>query len=260
MDYRLSDHHLDPPEWAPMGTEKTIRLPNSWWCYDPLTSAPPVNDLPALSRGYITFGCLNNPLKLNELTFNAWSKVLQALPTSRLLVMTEPGQAAERVRARLGALGVSNDRLELVHRMPRTEYLRYHHRFDIAIDTFPYNGHTTTLDGLFMGVPTLTAPGETTFSRGGLSLLSTVGLSDFVATDLNSLANKAVEIASDFSRLAALRASLRDRMQRSPLMDAPLYARGMESAYRQMWHQWCSSSPSPDTSGEGTEGVGGRTL
>jgi protein O-GlcNAc transferase len=240
MDYRFSDSHLDPPDREPMGTEKTIRLPDSWWCYDPVTPAPPVSPLPALSSGHITFGCLNNPLKLNDLTLNVWSTILRAVPDSRLLLLTEPGKSPDRIRPRLNALGVSPDRVDFVHRLPRSEYLALYHRIDVALDTFPYNGHTTTLDALYMGVPTLTAPLETTVSRGGLSLLSTIALTDFIAPDLHSLPAKALAVTSDLPHLSTLRFSLRDRMQDSPLMNAPRYARAMEAAYRHMWRAWCT--------------------
>jgi protein O-GlcNAc transferase len=239
MDYRISDPYLDPPGSDPMSTEKTIRLPNSFWCYDPLAVEPSVNELPALSRGYLTFGCLNNFLKVNGLTLEVWSKVLRALPTSRLLLLTEPGKARNRVREKLEALGVEHDRIEFVDRMSRAEYLRCYNRFDVSIDTFPYNGHTTTLDSLWMGVPPLTAPGGTTVSRGSLSIISNLGLADLAAKNLESLPQRAIEIASDVPRLAALRASLRERMRHSPLMDGPRFARDMESAYRQMWRDWC---------------------
>jgi predicted O-linked N-acetylglucosamine transferase (SPINDLY family) len=241
MDYRISDPYLDPPGSDSMSTEKTIRLRNSFWCYDPLTAEPRVNELPALSQGYITFGCLNNFLKLNTLTLDVWSRVLRALPTSRLLLLTEPGKARQRVHENLSASGIASHRIEFLDRMPRAEYLRCYNRFDLSIDTFPYNGHTTTLDSLWMGVPPLTAPGHTTVSRGGLGILSNLGLAGLAATDLESLPRKAAELASDLPRLAALRASLRDNMRRSPLTDGPRFARDMESAYRHMWRRWCQT-------------------
>jgi protein O-GlcNAc transferase len=127
----------------------------------------------------------------------------------------------------------------LLDRQTRIKYLQLYHRFDLCIDTFPYNGHTTTLDSVWMGVPPLTALGNTTVSRGGYSIMSNLGLADLCAADLESLPQKALEITSDLPKLAALRAGLRERMRTSPLMDAPRFARDMEAAYRQMWREWC---------------------
>ena len=241
MDYRISDPYLEAPGHEGMATEKTVCLPHSFWCYDPLSTGPAINPLPALARGYITFGCLNNFMKVNDLTLGVWSKVLAALPTSRLILLTEPGRSRQRVAEKLTALGVHPDRVRYVDRMPRDDYLRFFNEFDLSIDTFPTNGHTTTLDSLWMGVPPLTTPGETTIARGGWSMLSNLGLQDLAAKDLDSLPQKALEMTSDLNSLAALRSSLRDRMLRSPLMDGPRFAWDMESAYRQMWTQWCNS-------------------
>ena len=241
MDYRISDPFLNPPGDDALSTEKTIRLPHSFWIYDPLSREPHVNELPALTNGYVTFGCLNNFVKVNELTLSAWADVLRAVPGSRLLLLTPIGKARDRVRDTFTRLGIDLSRIELLDRQTRMNYLRRYHRFDLCIDTFPYNGHTTTLDSVWMGVPPLTAIGNTTVSRGGFSILSNLGLADMCAIDLQSLPHKAVELTSDLPKLAAVRAGLRGRMQTSPLMDAPRFARDMESAYRQMWREWCAS-------------------
>jgi protein O-GlcNAc transferase len=239
MDYRVSDPYLDPPGNDALSTEKTIRLPHTFWIYDPLTREPSVNELPALTNGFITFGCFNNFVKVSELTLNTWAAVLGALPDSRLLLLTLPGSARNRIRESFQRRGIDLSRIELMDRQTRMNYLKLHHRFDLCIDTFPYNGHTTTLDSVWMGVPPLTAPGETTVSRGGFSILSNLGLADLAATDLASLPQKAIEIASELPKLAAVRASLREQMRVSPLMSAPEFVRDMESAYRRMWRAWC---------------------
>ena len=244
MDYRISDPYLDPPADDPHSTEKTIRLPHSFWCYDPLTIEPAVNPLPALSNGYVTFGCLNNFVKVTEQTLSDWAAVLHAVPGSRLLLLTPPGESRNRIRGSFERMGIDLSRIELLDRQTRIKYLRLYHRFDLCIDTFPYNGHTTTLDSVWMGVPPLTAVGNTTVSRGGFSILSNLGLSDLCAADLESLPRKAIELAGDLPKLAALRAGLRERMRTSPLMDAPRFARDMEAAYRRMWREWCVASPS----------------
>ncbi|HWY88037.1 MAG TPA: hypothetical protein VNX28_14995, partial [Gemmataceae bacterium] len=118
-------------------------------------------------------------------------------------------------------------------------------RIDVALDPFPYGGGTTTCDALWMGVPVVSLAGQTAVGRGGLSLLSNIGLVDLVANDVEQYIRIAVELAADLPRLRALRAGLRERLQRSPLMDAPRFARNIEKAFRDMWHRWCGRPVSP---------------
>jgi protein O-GlcNAc transferase len=240
IDYRLSDPHLDPPgEHDEFYTEKTIRLADSFWCYDPLIDDVRINELPALTNGFISFGCLNNFCKITAVTLDLWAKVLNAIPTSRLIVLTPRGSARSELIAGLKSRGIEPTRIEPIDRLPRETYFAAYNRFDLCLDTFPYNGHTTTLDSLWMGVPPITMAGETAVSRGGLSLLSNMELAEFVARSPDQLVDIARRVASDFSLLAEVRGALRRRMQSSPLMDAPRFARNIESVYRRMWLAWC---------------------
>jgi predicted O-linked N-acetylglucosamine transferase (SPINDLY family) len=136
--------------------------------------------------------------------------------------------------------GVTPERLEFVPFQVRDQYMDAYRQLDVILDTFPYNGHMTTCDALWMGVPVVTLAGEMPVSRGGLSLLSTVGLQELVAFSEDDFVRIAVELACDPPRLAALRAGLRARMLASPLMDAPRFARNVEAAYRSMWERWCA--------------------
>ena len=183
IDYRLSDPHLDPVGTDAFYVEKTVRLPETFWCYDPLTSEPAVNALPALSTGYVTFGCLNNFAKVTDATIELWAKVLGRVGTSRLILLAPKGSARSGVLDAFSAHGIDPSRIEFVGRQPRAAYLATYRRIDLCLDTFPYNGHTTTLDSLWMGVPPITLAGATSVSRGGLSLLSNLQLRDFVAKD-----------------------------------------------------------------------------
>jgi predicted O-linked N-acetylglucosamine transferase (SPINDLY family) len=242
IDYRLTDPYLDPPgqhdDWY---TETSIRLPHSFWCYDPLTDRPAVNDLPALSTGHVTFGCLNNFCKVNDGVLQLWARVLGAVPGSRLLVLADPGSHCQRVHGRFAQLGIAAERVEFIAKCRRAEYLKLYHRIDIGLDTVPYNGHTTSLDSLWMGVPVVTLVGQTVVGRAGLSQLSNVGLPELVAYSHEEYVEVATGLASDLGRLADLRRGLRARMQRSPLMDAPAFARGIEAAYRTVWRRWCGA-------------------
>jgi predicted O-linked N-acetylglucosamine transferase (SPINDLY family) len=242
-DYRLSDPFLDPPESnTDVYTERTIRLPDSFWCYDPLTDTPDVSALPAIASGRITFGCLNNFRKVNEGVLRLWTKVLAAVPKSRLLLMAPPGRPRERVRAIFEEGRVERDRIELVDRSGRLDYLAKYRDIDICLDTFPYNGHTTSLDALWMGVPTVTLCGETVVGRAGVSQAMNVGLPELIATTEDELVRVASSLAGDLEHLSELRRTLRERMKQSPLMDGARFARGVEAVYRDIWRRFCEKA------------------
>jgi protein O-GlcNAc transferase len=241
VDYRLSDPRLDPPQFDRHYRERTLRLDDSFWCYDPLTEPLPITPLPAERRGHLTLGCLNNPCKLTERTLDLWEGVLRALPTARLELLAPPGRQRARLLERLGARGVAAARVSFVEFRPRAQYLREYQDIDFGLDTFPYNGHTTSLDALWMGVPIVTRVGGTSVGRGGLSQLHHLGLRHLAAESDEAFVAAARDLASDLPRLAALRADLRARMARSPLMDAERFARSIERAYRLAWRAHCAS-------------------
>jgi predicted O-linked N-acetylglucosamine transferase (SPINDLY family) len=235
IDYRLSDARLDPEGFEDHYTERTLRLPDSFWCYDPLTAALPVGALPALERGHLTLGCLNNPCKLTGRTLSLWSGVMRALPTARLLLMVPEGRHRRHLIERLAARGIESQRVDFVAFRPRADYLRTYQFIDFGLDTFPYNGHTTSLDALWMGVPTVTRVGETCVGRGGLSQLHQLGLTELAAHSDEDFVDIAVALGTDLPRLVSLRASLRARLVSSPLMDGARFARHIEAAYRTAW-------------------------
>jgi protein O-GlcNAc transferase len=240
IDYRLTDPHLDPPGLDdPYYAEESIRLPDSFWCYDPLSEEPAVNALPALGNGFVTFGCLNHFAKVNADVLGLWARVLRAVDRSRLLLLAPEGPHRGHALDRLEGEGVSPDRVAFVAHQPRRPYLELYHRIDLVLDTFPYNGHTTSLDALWMGVPVVTIAGRTAVGRAGLSQLRNLGLPELIADTPEQFAEIAVGLAGDLARLAGLRGTLRGRMRGSPLMDAPRFARSIEAAYRAMWRCWC---------------------
>jgi predicted O-linked N-acetylglucosamine transferase (SPINDLY family) len=244
IDYRLSDPYLDPPGMdESIYSEKTIRLPDSFWCYDPLeerhTSA---NSLPAAKNKYITFGCLNNFCKINEGILLLWAHIMRQVEESRLKLMAKPGDHRQRTIDFLAQHGIRPGRVEFFEGRPRREYLKLYHRVDVGLDSFPYNGHTTSLDSLWMGVPVVTLVGQTVVSRAGWCQLSNLGLTELAAQTPEQYVKIAVQLAGDLPRLKELRSTLRKRMEASPLMDAPRFARNIEAAYRQMWRTWCQQS------------------
>ncbi|MCL2647525.1 MAG: tetratricopeptide repeat protein [Phycisphaerales bacterium] len=250
IDYRLTDPYLDPPDGSTDAhhSEKNLRLAQSFWCYDPDPQfILPINPLPALTAsgkgGGLTFGCFNNFCKVTPPTLDLWAAVLRALPTSRLLILAPQTQYRASILRHFESQGVTPTRIEFINQQLRRDYLALYHRVDLCLDTFPYNGHTTGLDGLFMGVPTITLIGQTTVSRAGFSQLSNLNLTELAATTTTQFLQIIIDLANDLPRLAALRQSLRARMQASPLMNPQLFATSIEIAYRQAWHMLCNTHP-----------------
>jgi protein O-GlcNAc transferase len=241
MDYRLTDPYLDPADDV-VGrySETSVRLPDSFWCYDPLTGdEPAVSSLPALLRGDVSFGNFNGISKINEAVIRLWSSVLSAVDGSRMTLLAPTGRVRQAILNLFVENGVRPDRISFVETQPRLPYLKEYQRIDLVLDTFPYNGHTTTLDAFWMGVPVVSLVGETVVGRAGLSMHRHVGLADLVAHSAEQFVGIAVELSGNLARLNEMRQNLRPTMQHSPLMDFSRFARGIEAAYRGMWKEWC---------------------
>jgi len=231
--WRISDPIADPPGTDPFGPEAVLHLPTTSRLYVPPASAPPPHPLPTSRQGTFMFACLNHPGKLSEACLDTWAAILKAVPRSRLLL--QAGRSAEAVRhlsERFSRAGVSSERLELVHRMPEPDYLEAYRAVDLALDPFPFNGRATTCDALWMGVPVLSLAGNDTRSRQGQSILTNLGLPDFVASSPAQLVALAATWADQRDALADLRDSLRAMLRASALTDAATYIRHLEAAYR----------------------------
>jgi protein O-GlcNAc transferase len=247
IDYRLTDAWADPPGSADSHcTEKLIRLPKTAWCYQPLFEAQG-NPLPPSQRSgnsAITFGCFNNFLKLNEPMLQLWAEILHRVPGSRLMLKSVSYSSdAFRISTlrSFAAMGLPVDRVDLLGWSDSSaSHLTEYDRIDIALDTFPYHGTTTTCEALWMGVPVITLAGTTHLSRVGVSLLSNAGLEDLIAGSRESYVDIAVALAEDAQRLDHLRKTLRERLMNSPLMDAVGFTREVEAVCRQMFNQWAS--------------------
>jgi predicted O-linked N-acetylglucosamine transferase (SPINDLY family) len=200
------------------------------------------NALPATENGFITFGSLNNFCKVNDPLLKLWARLLSRVPKSQLVIRSKTGNNRQRALQLFVREGVAAERIKFVESRPRNEYLKLFHSLDIALDTFPYNGHTTSLDALWMGVPVTSLAGQTRVSRGGLSVLSNLGLPELVAYSEDEYVEIATHLAGNLPRLVELRRTLRARMEGSVLMDAPRFARQIEQAYRTMWRQWCAGA------------------
>jgi predicted O-linked N-acetylglucosamine transferase (SPINDLY family) len=239
MDYRLSDPFLDSPESATgCYRERTIRLARSYWCYEPCEKAPDVSASPAASNGFVTFGCLNNIVKVSPGALQIWAEILRRSPGSRLMLAAPRGVERKGLLERMQQWGLAPDQLELIDRRCWQRYMESYWSIDIGLDPFPYGGGITTLDALWMGVPVVSLSGETAVGRAGRSILSNIGLPGLVAETHGQYIEAASLLASDMARLKELRSTLRERMERSPLRDAKGHARDIEAAYCEMWRRW----------------------
>lgn len=244
IQYRLVDHFTDPPAAPAHAAEELLRLPDCFICYTPPEDAPQPAPPPSSAGSTFTFASFNEAKKISHELVTLWARVLAAVPDSRLLLKAASFENAfvrDEVTQRLASHGVAPERIEIVARIPsRAEHLAFYSRVDLALDTFPYHGTTTTCEAMWMGVPVISLLGDRHAARVGSSLLHAVGLDDLVAHSPDDYVRIASELASDRPRLTSIRASLRDRMNAGPLCDAPRFTRNLEAAYRHMWTRWCA--------------------
>ena len=246
MDYRITDNLADPPGISDdFCSEKIVRLDHGFLCYQPVKDAPEPSALPALSNGFVTFGSFNNLAKTTQKVIELWAKILLAVPNSRLIMKYKSladNDTREEVLEIFRSAGIDNvyERIELLGFTPTlSEHLKMYNRIDLALDTFPYNGTTTTCEALWMGVPVITLAGENHSARVGVSILSQVNLFEAITGDREEYLKTAVDLAMDTNRLAKLRSGLRNIVSRSPLTDGALFLRSLEAAYQKMWERWC---------------------
>ncbi|MES2991035.1 MAG: tetratricopeptide repeat protein [Pseudomonadota bacterium] len=242
IDYVLADDVCVPPGSEQFFTERVWRLPETRLCFTPPAegSTPEVTALPALRNGHITFGCFQRLPKINDAVLDVWGRVFAALPNARLLLQShQTGRPlyAEQISARLEAAGISRDRATVRGPAPRDSYLESYGEVDIVLDTFPYTGGTTTCEALWMGVPTITLTGESMIARQGVAMMSAARLPDWVAADAGQYVGKAVAFGTAVDELAQLRATLRQRIQGTPLFDIQLFAHRLGAALTGIWRE-----------------------
>ena len=246
MHYRLSDQWADPPGQEPVYTEELIRLPRGFLSYTPPKDAPAVTDTPAQKNGHLTLGSFNVLAKTTPQVVAFWAELLKTLPDAHLLLKSRAlADAATRERyfQQFTTHGIAPERLELIGwTATRQEHLALYARIDIGLDTFPYNGTTTTCEALWMGVPVIALAGDRHAARVGVSLLTRLGLPELIAQTPQDYIDIARRLSQDPHMLSALRHSLRGRIQASTLGDGVAFTRELEDAYRQLWRRWCEAS------------------
>jgi len=242
IDYRITDSIADPPGSERFFTEELVYLPDGFLCYGPGEIMPPVSEPPALRKGCVTFGSFNNSSKMNPFIIELWTRILKSNEGSCLLLKFKSGGDKEIRNMYLEQFekaGINRDRIATCGWLQPPAHLELYNQVDIALDTFPYNGTTTTCQALLMGVPVVTLVGQQHMSRVGLSILTRLGLEFFAASTPDEYVAKATALAAKVDSLAKIRASMRMRMATSPLCNRDRFAENIEQAYRQMWQRWC---------------------
>ncbi len=242
MDYLLADRYEVPSEAEAFYTERILRMPNGYVCYDSPAYAPAVSPLPAMTQGLVTFGSFNYRPKISLEIVAAWAKILQQVPMSRLVLKNRGMNdvtVSGPLMAEFAKRGIDPQRIELQGWSPHAALLAEYQRVDVALDTFPYNGGLTTCEALWMGVPVITCSGETFASRHGLSHLSNAGLTETITSNLDQYVQVAMSLASDLPRLKELRSGLRSRMAASTLCDGRRFAQDLMKILREAWRRRC---------------------
>ncbi|MGY6269841.1 O-linked N-acetylglucosamine transferase family protein [Achromobacter denitrificans] len=242
IDYLITDGVESPADSDPFYTEKLIRMPDDYICYLPPAKVPDVGPLPALRNGYVTFGCFNNPTKINEVTLEKWAGLMLAVPGSRLFLKGGPYQSEElvdRITNLMGGHGIDAERLRFEGDSHHFELFSRYNEVDIALDPWPYSGGLTTCEALLMGVPVVTLPGPTFAGRHSATHLTNAGLPELVVSDWDEYQARVVQLAGNLDTLRKIRTELREVLLQSPVCRGDKYARHLADALRAVWQRYC---------------------
>ena len=241
IDYRLTDIIADPiGEADDLHSETLLRLPNGFQCYKGDQTVIANVNLPQKSNGYITFGSFNNLSKVTPEVIQVWSKILHAIPNSQLILKgSQLKHDTTQFIKLFNKEGISEDQIKLYGMLPnKDDHLKLYNAIDIGLDPFPFNGATTTCEALWMGVPVITLLGDRHVARVGASILTNIGLTDFIAQDIDDYVELAIKMAANTDYLQETRQGLRERMESSPLCNGKSFACDIENAYQDMWNKY----------------------
>jgi predicted O-linked N-acetylglucosamine transferase (SPINDLY family) len=241
MDYRICDGLTDPPgSTEALHTEKLFRTTRSQWCYEPW-AAPPMARHDATLSDTVAFGSVNRSRKITEPCLDLWCRILTSVPAAKLLILDVAEGEIQPLLSSFEKRSINSSRLTLLGRQPLETYYKTIARLDVALDTFPYNGATTTLDTLWMGTPIVALLGQRGLSRGSYSILSCAGLQELIAETPDEYVELNIRLAQDEAWRRELRRSLPSRLAASPLMNTGGFVADLENGYRQMWQAWCEA-------------------
>ena len=243
IDFVIADPYIAPQEDGSQFIEDIWHLPETRWCFTPPDNLE-VSELPALTNNYITFGCFNTSMKITKNVMKVWARILIAVPNSKLLLKAKQfidREVGKRLVRQFIRLGIDEARILIEDPENRHNYLAAYCKVDIALDTFPFTGGATSVEALWMGVPFITLYGGSLVSRQGVGILENVQLQEWIATDEDDYVEKAIFFASNFDQLSATRRNLRNQIMKSPLFDAPRFARNFEDSLWKMWNQFVAN-------------------
>jgi predicted O-linked N-acetylglucosamine transferase (SPINDLY family) len=241
MDYRLTDRLAEPPGSERYYSEQLLYLPDSMWCFQAPIESPEITPLPALANGYLTFGSFNNVDKVNKASIELWSALLRKLPDARMVMLARPDVQPHFLRL-FAQGGIAASRLTFIGKAPPHEYRKTLQSVDIALDSYPVNGATTTCECLWQGLPVLSLAGPRFLSRNGMSILRAAQLPDFAAQSESDLINTASLLADNPALLNGIRMGMREHLSKTALMDGQRFTANLEAIYRDIWHRWCAAS------------------
>lgn len=231
MDYLIADDMSLPREEEQYYTEKILRLERTRLCFTPPKTSPHVSESPAVENGFVTFGCFNNISKVNSDVIRVWSAIVNGAKGSKLLLKSKQLSSSlviSRIRSEFEKYSIYEDRLRLEGGTSRFDYLSKYSQIDIALDPFPFTGGTTTIEGLWMGVPLVTLSGESMVSRQGVMMLACMGLEEWITVNQDDYISKAIKYSLDIPKLNLLREGLRERLLKSDLCDSVKFARNLK--------------------------------
>jgi protein O-GlcNAc transferase len=252
MDYILGDAYVTPLRDAHHFSERIWQLPDSYWCYTPPGQDSVVAPLPMISNGYITFGCFNNTSKINPKVLDLWARILTDLPNARLILKARQLNDEHLRQALVDEFvvrGVDSDRVTCQRWSNMADYLKAYGEVDVALDPFPFPGGTTSMDGLWMGVPVISMRGDRLVGHNAETIAHNLGLASWLCSDADEYHALALSCAQRTDELALLRESLRERMRQSPLMDGQRFATHVGQAFEQMYSEWQQGQQHPNSSG-----------